>query len=107
MRIDRSYLTLNEYLDRWLQDAVEPKVRSSTYLSYRDCLRLHVRGVLGGIPLEKLRPLDVQNAVSQIREKGLSPRTVQYTLRVLKQALKQAVAWRILVFNPLGRKRAG
>lgn len=100
VRIDRSYLTLNEYLDRWLQDAVEPKVRSSTYLSYRDCLRLHVRGLLGGIPLEKLRPLDVQNAVSQIREKGLSPRTVQYTLRVLKQALKQAVAWRILAFNP-------
>ena len=78
VRTDRSYLTLNEYLYRWLQDAFEPKVRANTYRSHRDCLRLHVRGLPGGIPLEKLRPLDVQNAVTQIREKGLSPRTVQY-----------------------------
>jgi integrase len=31
---------------------------------------------------------------------GLSPRTVQHTHRVLKQALRQAVQWRLLAVNP-------
>jgi hypothetical protein len=81
VRLDRSYLTLNEYLDRWLADAVASKVRANTSASYRDCLR-HVRALLGGVPLDKLRPLDVEHALARIRGQGLAPRTAQNTLEV-------------------------
>lgn len=100
VRVDRSYLTLDGYLDRWLADAVHAKVRASTFTSYSDCLRLHVRQTIGGIRLDRLRPLDVQGVVTRCRDKGLSPRTTQYTFRVLKQALQQAVDWRLLAINP-------
>ena len=35
-----------------------------------------------------------------MQARNLSPRTVQYTHRVLRNALEQAVKWRILIHNP-------
>ncbi len=90
---------LNTYLDRWLQDAVKPKVRSHALADYTSLLARYVRPVLGDKRLSDVTPLDAQALYATMLERGLSPRTVRYTHAVLSQALKQAVRWGMLPRN--------
>ena len=92
--------TLNEYLDRWLETAVKPKVRPKTWMGCRSLLHNHIRPALGARPLAKIKPLEVQQAFQDMIDRGLSARTIEYTRMVLRQAFKQAIQWRLLTFNP-------
>lgn len=92
--------TLGEYLDHWLESAAKPRVRPKTFAGYSDMLDRHIRPTLGLRPLSKLTPLEIQRAFHAMAERGLSARSIEYTRMILKQALKQAISWRLMVFNP-------
>jgi integrase len=98
--LEGAKITLNEYLDRWLETAVGPRVRPKTFQDYRGMLYRYVRPVLGERVLAALRPLDLQSVYQQMIERGLSARTVRYANVVLKCAMQQAVRWRLLLENP-------
>ena len=98
--LEGAKITLNEYLDRWLETAVRPRVREKTYQDYQGMLRRYVRPNLGERVLAGMRPLDLQTVYQQMRERGLSARTVRYTHVILKSAMQQALQWRLLLENP-------
>src|SRR5258708_5385331 len=54
-------LTVSQFLTRWLEDAARPRIRPTSYVSYEGVIRLHIGPRIGGIRLEKLTPLHVQN----------------------------------------------
>jgi integrase len=93
-------ITLNRYLDRWLELAARPKLRIKSLADYTSLLSRYIRPALGERKLSELAPLDVQSAVDRMNQKKLSPRTVGYTHAVLHAALEQAVHWRLLKQNP-------
>jgi len=95
-------ITLNEYLDRWLETAVKPRVREKTYQDYDGMLRRYIRPSLGGRVLTAMRPMDVQTTYQKMIERGLSARTVSYTHAVLRSAMRQALQWRLLLETPVG-----
>ncbi len=41
--VDSSRLTLNEYLDRWLEVCARPKLRLKTFQDYESLLRRYIR----------------------------------------------------------------
>ncbi len=98
--LEGAKITLNEYLDRWIETAVKPRVRGKTYQDYDGMLRRYVRPFLGERVLAAIRPLDVQTLYQQMTERGLSARTIRYTHVVVRSALRQAVRWRLLLENP-------
>lgn len=55
---------------------------------------------MGNIAIEDITPLYIEGLLSQMREKGLSSRTIGYTLRVLKMALRRARDWGMLNRDP-------
>jgi Phage integrase, N-terminal SAM-like domain len=79
-----SKITLNEYLDRWLETAVRPRVREKTYLDYQGMLRRYIRPNLGERVLAAMRPLDIPASYQQLIERGLSGRTVSLHTRCTK-----------------------
>ena len=93
-------ITLNEYLDRWIQTAVKPRVREKTCQDYEGMLRRYVRPNLGARVLAAMRPLDLQTVYQQMMERGLSARTIRYTHVVIRSAMRQALQWRLLLENP-------
>jgi integrase len=93
-------LTLNQYLDRWLELAARPKLRTKSLADYTSLLGRYIRLVLGQRKLRDLAPLDFQSVFHEMHQKKLSPRTVAYTHAVLHAALEQAVRWRLLGRNP-------
>ena len=99
--LEGAKITLNEYLDRWLETAVKPRVREKTCQDYDGMLRRYIRPSLGETVLAAMRPLDVQTTYQKMIERGLSARTVRYTHAVLRSAIRQALQWRLLLDNPV------
>src|SRR6266849_2729201 len=99
--LENAKIILNEYLDRWLETAVKPRVREKTCQDYDGMLRRYIRPGLGETVLAAIRPMDVQTTYQKMIEGGLSARTVRYTHAVLRCAIRQALQWRLLLDNPV------
>lgn len=98
--IEPAAMTLNAYLDKWLETAARPRLRERTFEDYRDYLKRYVRPSLGLRKLSDIKPLDVQNLYGEMLGRELSARTVRYCHAILSSALKQAVKWQLLIINP-------
>jgi len=98
--VEPTKMTLNSYLDHWLETAARPGVRQRTYDGYEGLLKRHVRPPLGDRRLHQLTPIEIQSLYSNLQTRGLSARTVRYVHAVLSSSLKQAVKWRMLSQNP-------
>ena len=99
--LEGAKITLNEYLDRWLETAVKPRVRQKTCQDYDGILRRYIRPGLDDRVLVSMRPMEIQTTYQGMIERGLSPRTVRYTHAVLRSALRQALQWRLLLETPV------
>ena len=99
-RVEGIAITLNEYLNRWLETAAKPKLREKSYQSYESLLRRYIRPLLGERMLSAICPLDVQDLYQKMIGRGLSSRTVRYTHSVLRSAMRQAIRWRLLLEDP-------
>ena len=98
--LEGSEVTLNEFLDRWLETAAKPKLREKSYRSYESLLRRYIRPMLGERILSAITPLDVQAACQQMIDRRLSSRTVRYAYSILRSGIRQAIRWRLLLQDP-------
>ena len=103
--VERSRLTVAEYLEQWLQDIAATRVSNRTLEGYKGNLDRYIVPKLGKIPLEKLTPRHVQQMEGQLVKGGrrnggqLSPRTELQVHRVLSKALNDAVKLGVVVRN--------
>jgi integrase len=98
--VEPSPLTLGEYLDRWLESAVRPRVSLRTADGYAGLLERYIRTPLGSKRLDGIKALDIQKVYGEMQARGLSARVVRHTHSALHNALKQAVKWGMIVRNP-------
>ena len=96
---DPATMTLDVYLEAWLLDH-SPSVRKSTAKSYRGHVRDHIRPLLGGIVVNRLRPADVRRLIADRLAAGKSPATVGHIVATLRIALGAAVRDRSIPDNP-------
>jgi integrase len=103
-----SKMTLNEHLDEWLPPVIRD-LAESTKRNYTDALR-PARERLGDKPLQKITKADVENLADWMltsgrrmggkRGTGLSGRTVNLTIDMLKAALEVAADEGKITRNP-------
>ena len=98
-------LTVELFLSRWIADAVRTTVRPATLRSYTGVIRNHVVPVIGTVQLARLSSMNVQHMMAQLETKGISPRTRELTLVVLRAALDKAAAWNLVDRNVAARGR--
>ncbi|WP_267423212.1 tyrosine-type recombinase/integrase [Methylobacterium sp. GC_Met_2] len=98
--------TVAAFLDRWLEH-VRTLISPRSHERYTELARKNIVPLLGNAVLTSLRPEQISAAyakalVSGRRDGtgGLAPRSVHHMHRILRQALGQAVKWRILARNP-------
>jgi integrase len=91
--------TVAQYLQEWLGTHLEPKVRPKTYRSYKQTVEQHLIPDLGKHKLQKMTSQHVQSYITRKLQSGLSTRTVQYHMEVLRNALNRAVKWQLLTRN--------
>ena len=101
-------ITLGEWMDRWLESYAKPAVKLSTYCSYEQYIRSHIKPQIGMLYLNKLRGDDLQDFFNErrlhgnVKEPGdLSPKTLTNMRNLLHLALDQAVKNKLMKENPI------
>ena len=101
-------MTLEQYLDKWLEVYARTNVSRKTFQEYQRIAKKYIVPELGHILLQKLMPLhfvEYQSKMlesgSLLKEGGLSPQTVKHHHRLLRSALDQAVDWMLISKNPI------
>lgn len=100
-------MTVTECLNRWLSSR-ESSIGRETLARYKSITNDYLIPSFGSVPLKKLTPLHVEDALAawrtakrKDRKAGkLSQRTVHHIFSTLKNALKQAVRWNLITRNP-------
>jgi integrase len=97
--VEPSKQTLAQYLADWLAAGCD-HVRGSTRTGYEVVIRKHVGPALGSRPLQQLDRLRVARMYHDLREGGLSEKSVRNVHIVLNKALQYAVEHGLLRANP-------
>ena len=104
-------MTLGEYLEKWYETHRQG-LSPTTDERYRALLRVHLIPQLGGIRLQELGVIQIQEMANHLLREGhrgygsqrhLAPKTVRDVVGLLRQALKQAVEWNLVAHNPADR----
>ena len=101
-------ITLGEWMDRWLESYAKPTVKLSTYCSYEQYIRSHIKPQIGMLYMNRLRVDDLQDFFNERRQNGnvkgpggLSPKTLTNMRNLLHLALDQAVKNKLMKENPI------
>jgi integrase len=104
--LEPNKLTFAQFLDHWLSHA-KSRVSPRTHERYTEIVAKNIVPLLGGVRLTNVRPTQIAGAYvkalsdgRRVGIGGLSPTTVIYMHRLIKQALAQAVRWEMLAKNP-------
>jgi len=104
--VDPASMQFSDYLRKWL-DSAKDKLAPQTHERYVEMAERHVIPALGGLRLDRIKPMHIQDYCSKALKTGrldgkggLAPKTVKNTLGMIHAALTQAVKWQLLSQNP-------
>jgi integrase len=80
-------ITVGDFIEWWLENLVKPDRTPATYESYARLARGHIVHELGDTLIDKLTDDQVLGLKAAVRAKGVSPRTVEYVLVILRIVL--------------------
>lgn len=93
-------MTVEEYLEEWVERHGNANLRPSTKASYRSHIRNHVIPYIGSVPLGQVTPAMLDDMFRQLYEKGLSHSSVKYAHRVVGVAFEHARKYHYIENNP-------
>jgi len=101
-------ITVGEWMDRWLEKYAKPTVKLSTYSSYEQLIRSHVKPQIGGKYMNTITGEDLQDFFNERRSQGnqkgkggLAPKTLTNLRNMMHLAFSQAVSNKLLAENPV------
>ena len=100
-RKKKEVLTWTELFEQWYLPHATQHLRSWAYLE--EMHRLRIKERFGQVKLNKISRHAVQQFHSDLRVSGLSPASCDHHLKLIRQALNQAVSWDLLESNPVAR----
>jgi integrase len=100
-------ITLGEFLTNWLDTYVKTNLEKTTSYGYENNIINHIIPYIGNIKLQKLQPMNIDNLYYQLLKDGrvdgkggLSPKSIRYVHRNLREALHYAYKLQIISKNP-------
>jgi integrase len=93
-------LTLEAFLNRYVEDYCKNSLRPTTLNSYVSLIRKHIVPEIGNIKLTSLRADHLNQLYAKKLQAGMSNRSVEYIHGVIRRALNKAVKWGLLAKNP-------
>lgn len=97
--VEPQKILFGEWVNRWLELFVKPKVRQSTYAKYQINTRTHIVPALGHIELQKLTTEHIQEFYNE-KAQTHSSSVIAILHQIINGSLKQAVKQRVVLNNP-------
>ena len=86
-----------DWLAQWLENYIRPSVKVRTYERYRLIVEQHIKDKIGGMELNNLSPLVLQQFITRLLQSGnhktgtgLSANSVNAIISVIQSSLKTA-----------------
>jgi len=98
-------VTVEDWLEHWLEEILPLSVRWKTRSGYASHLRVHVIPFIGSERLNELRPETLERLYRQLIEDGRSTHVVHGVHRVLRSSLNEALRRQRLLTNPAALAR--
>ncbi|MBF6555122.1 MAG: site-specific integrase [Acidimicrobiales bacterium] len=92
-RQDGLGVTFGQLLDRWLTECERLDHSPTTLRTYRAQIEQTIRPSLGKLRLTRLTPKHLDDLYGQMKEDGLSAKTIRNHHAIISSALHQAVRW--------------
>lgn len=86
----------SSFADRWMQEYVLVKNRPSSQRSKRLAIRNYFLPAFGHTPLSKITEARIDQFTASLRSRGLSAKTINNLLSMLRTCLSLAVRWDVL-----------
>lgn len=93
-------LTTGAWLEQWFTTFYRPTVKASTAATTYTNLRKLISAI-GTVQLQRLEAHHIQAFIADQQRKGISPNTIKRYMKVLNQALHQAILLRKIHTNPM------
>lgn len=90
---------LTDWVNHWLATFVRPKVKSSTYTSYKNKMDVHVLPHIGQIKLQQLQQKDIAHLIQKMAQE-LKASSIRSIFSVLKTCISKALSIHLLSKNP-------
>jgi len=88
--------TIKQWMNHWLWTYKKNNLKQTTFEQYETLLRIHLYPELGKVKLSDLKTDKLQNLYNDMKEKGLSAKTIHTLNTILHAGLKQAI-WNGLI----------
>lgn len=107
-------ITLQEFVDRWLEEYAPQNLQPGTIEDYKDELKSKILPVLGQKKLSEIKPILLNSIFAAMtkdgarkdgRKGGYSRNTIKKTQDVLSSIMRTATDWDIIEKNPMDKIR--
>lgn len=89
--VEPAKTTVGEWLTKWLESYAKPALAPTTFELYQNNVKVHLVPALGGVKLQKLTSVHVQELLARLQAEGKAQWTIHGIYRVLHKALNDAV----------------
>lgn len=97
---EESFLTVEEWLYKWLEDYMKVSVRENTFKKYENDIKRYIIPHIGKRKISSLKTSDIQKFYNKLLEDGKSNDRVRSVHLVLHQALDVAERENLIASNP-------
>ncbi|CAN5528535.1 site-specific integrase [soil metagenome] len=103
--LSSSPVFLKDHIKKWLTNNARPRVKENTFAGYEWIANTYIIPKIGMYRMSELQARHeiIQDFYSELKNSGLSARTVRYTHSVLSSAMRSAVADGSILRNPCSR----
>jgi Site-specific recombinase XerC len=98
--VSPSKLTVADVANEWYKDDVETRVRPTTQAGYRINKNSHIIPSIGDVLVQKLTADQIQSFYNKKYADGLSPASVRYIHKNLRQILNFGIRRKYITINP-------
>jgi integrase len=98
--LDAGKMTVNDFLEQWLNEYVTPNLRPKTIKWYTMIIKAHISPVIGNIQLAKLNSLHIQRLYNESEAKDTTLRGIHKTLHA---AFERGYKWGLVQENIMNR----
>lgn len=82
--------TVSRWMEQWLETEHRSCVKQSSYQTYLNAYRNHIKPHMGSVYIHQLTPLLIQDFLDVLADKGLAPGTIKCVYRLLAAGLRSA-----------------
>jgi integrase len=101
LAVEPDRLTVAGLFEHWLESFRGSNPKERTIVEYERTIRAKIIPGIGAVPVQQLRPLQIDAFYAQLREAGASSDAIHRVHKRLRQALDYAAKKRLIAASPL------